>query len=92
MTKKTPDWKLCENTKRQKYSQQGCLVIPTGKGSDFLAICPNKKPTLVEVKKGCQPLTKLQRKTMEEAPKKGLGYKIERCSCPRSEEKVRTDS
>ena len=91
MIKKTPDWKICENTKRQQYSQQGCLVIPTGKGSDFLAICLGKKPTLVEVKKGCQPLTKLQRKTMKEAPTRGLEYTIERCDCPKSERKVKTE-
>ena len=32
-----PDWKRCEITKRSQYSEQGCLVIPTGKGSDFLS-------------------------------------------------------
>ena len=85
--KNIPDWKLCEIAKRLEYSQRDCLVVTTGKGSDFLAICPDKKPTLVEVKKGCQPLTKLQRKTMNEAPKSGLEYKIERCDCSRSEKK-----
>jgi hypothetical protein len=29
--------------------------VPTGKGHDFLSICPNQKPTFVEVKQGCGP-------------------------------------
>ena len=83
MTKKkgVPDWERCEIEKRLEYSGRGCKVATTGKGSDFLAICPDEKPTLVEVKKGCRPLTKFQRRTMNEAHKKGLGYKVERCGC-----------
>lgn len=83
--KKTlPDWKLCEIARSIEYEQRKCLVIPTGKGSDFLAICPDEKPTFVEVKKGCGPLTKLQKRTMKKVRKSGLNYKIERCDCRRS--------
>jgi len=80
----TRDWEICEIEKRLKYLRQGCSVVTTGKGSDFLAICPDKKLTFVEVKKGCQPLTKLQRKTMEDVRKSGSEYEIERCDCRRS--------
>ena len=94
MTKKNiRDWKLCEIAKSTEYKQRGCLVIPTGKGSDFLAICPDKKPTFVEVKKGCGSLTTLQRKTRNNVRKNGWGYEIERCDCSRSnQKKVKKDS
>jgi len=75
------EWKLCEITKSTEYKQRGCLVIPTGKGSDFLAICPDKSPTFVEVKSACGPLTTLQRETMNNVQKSGFKYKIERCDC-----------
>ena len=60
--------------------------MPTGKGHDFLSICPNKKPTFVEVKKGCGSLTEFQKKTMNEVRKGGYEYKIERCSCSKKTE------
>jgi len=76
------EWEICEIAKSTEYKQRGCLVVRTGKGSDFLAICPDKKPTFVEVKKGCGSLTKLQRKTRDNARKSGFEYKVERCDCP----------
>jgi len=78
-----PDWKLCETAKSIEYQEQGCVVAPTGRGSDFVAACPNRRPTLVEVKKGCGPLTKLQRETRDRALASGFDYKVERCSCPK---------
>jgi hypothetical protein len=51
MTQKDPKGRICETTKKIEYERKGCLVVPTGKGHDFLAVCPNKKPTFVEVKK-----------------------------------------
>jgi hypothetical protein len=79
-TEKTP-WKLCEIAKSAEYQEQGCLVVPTGRGSDFLAVCPNRKPMLVEVKKGCGSLTKFQRETRDSAAKNGFNYTVERCGC-----------
>jgi len=84
--KKQPNWKLCEIAKSVEYEQQGCLIASTGRGSDFLAICPDRKPTLVEVKESCGPLTKLQRETRDNAPQKGFDYKVERCNCSKSDE------
>jgi len=68
-------------TKKIEHERKGCYVVPTGKGSDFVAICPNKKPIFVEVKQGCGSLTELQKKTMKEVIESGFEYKIERCSC-----------
>ena len=82
--KKAPAWEHCENEKRQQYSEKGCKVVPTGKGSDFLAICPDQKPLLVEVKDGCHGLTELQKKTMNQANSNGWEYRTERCGCPKS--------
>jgi hypothetical protein len=79
--KKTPDWKLCETAKSTEYQSRGCVIAPTGKGSDFVAVCPDRKTTLVEVKKGCGSLTKLQKETRERALASGFNYKIERCGC-----------
>jgi hypothetical protein len=83
MTRKDvhPKWRICETTKKIEYERQGYLVVPTGKGHDFLAIRPNEKPTFVEVKEGCGSLTEFQKKTMNEIRKSGYEYKIERCSC-----------
>jgi hypothetical protein len=76
-----PEWRICEMTKKIEHERKGCYVVPTGKGSDFVAICPNKKPIFVEVKQGCGSLTELQKKTMKEVIESGFEYKIERCSC-----------
>jgi hypothetical protein len=84
-TKKPPDWKLCEIAKSTKYQEQGCLVVPTGKGSDFLAVCPDRKPTLVEVKERCGPLTRFQKETRDNAGKNGFDYKVERCNCSKGD-------
>jgi len=79
--REVPDWRICENAKMIEHERKGCLVVPTGKGHDFLSICPNQKPTFVEVKKGCGSLTEFQKKTMKEVKENGYEYKIERCSC-----------
>jgi hypothetical protein len=79
--KNPPDWKLCETEKSIEYERQGCVVAPTGRGSDFVAVCPDRKTTLVEVKKGCGSLTKHQKETRERALASGLDYKVERCGC-----------
>jgi hypothetical protein len=73
----------CETAKKIEYGQKGCTVIPTGKGHDFLTICPNEKATFHEVKKGCGDLTEFQKKTRAEVTKSGFGYEIDRCSCTR---------
>jgi hypothetical protein len=76
-------WRLCERTKMIEYERRGCAVIQTGRGSDFVAVCPDRKATFVEVKKGCGSLTEFQKKTMQEVRKKGFDYEVERCSCSR---------
>ena len=76
-----PEWRICEMTKKIEHERKGCYVVPTGKGSDFVAICPNKKPIFVEVKQGCGSLTELQKKTMKEVIESGFEFKIERSSC-----------
>jgi hypothetical protein len=75
--KSPPDWKLCETAKSIEYQGQGCFVAPTGRGSDFVAVCPDRKPTLVEVKKGYGALSKLQRETRDLALTSGFDYKVE---------------
>ena len=81
MPRKEPEWRICERTKMIEHERRGCLVVPTGKGSDFVSICPDKKPIFVEVKKGCGSLTEFQKKTMQEVRKNGFEYNVERCSC-----------
>ncbi len=73
--------KKCELEIKNKYSSIGCKTIPTGKGSDFLALCPNKIPTFVEVKSCKSNLTPFQRKIRETIVKSGFNYTIERCGC-----------
>jgi hypothetical protein len=58
-------------------------MAPTGRGTDFVAVCPDRKPTLVEVKKECGSLSKLQRETRDRALASGFDYKVERCNCPK---------
>jgi len=82
--KNPPEWKLCETAKRIEYERKGCLVIPTGKGSDFFVACSDQKSTFVEVKNGCGGLAELQRETREKARQNGFDYKIERCNCNRN--------
>jgi hypothetical protein len=43
--KKTPDWKLCEIANTIEYQAKGCITAPSGRSSDFVAVCPNRKPT-----------------------------------------------
>jgi len=80
-TKNQRDGDICEIAKIMEYQANGCLTARTGRGSDFVAICPSRKPTIVEVKKGCGPLTKLQRETRDNAADSGFDYKVERCGC-----------
>jgi hypothetical protein len=84
---KKEKWRICETTKKIDYERKGCQVIPTGKGSDFAAICPSQPLTLVEVKQGCGPLTKFQKETRKKAIDSGLEFKIERCSCSKKNRK-----
>jgi hypothetical protein len=86
MPKKEKAGSLCEQTKKAEYESKGYLVVPTGKGHDFVAIRPNKRPIFVEVKQGCGSLTKFQEKTRDEVTRDGSEYKIERCSCSTNEE------
>lgn len=80
-------WEACETSKKVEYESRGCKVIRTGRGSDFVAVCPDKPLTFVEVKKGCGSLSKLQRKTRKQVEKNGLQYKVERCGCKRKSKK-----
>jgi len=81
-TKAQHDGRVCEISKEIEYQINGCMIEPTGRGSDFLAVCPNSKPTLVEVKKGCGSLSRLQMETRDKVLASGIyDYKIERCSC-----------
>lgn len=80
------EWKACEIAKSLEYERKGCLVIPTGSGSDFFVACSDQKPTFVEVKNGCGGLTRLQRQTQKNARENGFDYKIERCNCNKSEQ------
>jgi hypothetical protein len=66
-----------------EYQEQGCVVAPTGRGSDFVAACPNRRLALVEVKQGCGSLSKLQNETRDRALASGFDYKVERCNCPK---------
>lgn len=82
MTKKNPAWKQCEVDYKKAYKAKGCLVIPTGVGSDFFAACPREKPALIEVKQCGGKLTKVQRATKAVVQKTGLvDYRVERCGC-----------
>jgi hypothetical protein len=75
--------KLCERAKKNEYQARGCITAPTGRGSDFVAFCPNSKPALVEVKKGRGSLSKLQRETRDNASANGYDYIVERCGWSR---------
>jgi len=75
---------LCEKLMQEKYKSDGCVIIPTGKGSDFLTLCePDNRPTFVEVKDGCKSnLTKFQKEFREKVLKEKIAdYKVERCGC-----------
>ena len=61
------------------------LVILTGKGLDFLAICPDEKSTFVDVKIGYGSFTKLQRKTKYNVKENGLKYNVEPSAYSRSD-------
>jgi hypothetical protein len=81
LLKGRPVGKVCEELKMNEYTMKGCRVLPTGRGSDFLAICPTEKPKLVEVKFCRGGLTPFQRKTRDIAEKSGIPYVVERCGC-----------
>ena len=78
-----PSWKICEDSKKRQDQNRGCRIIDTGIGSDYLRLCPNEKPTFVEVKDGCHSISKLQNKTRTTVQKLGFQYKVERCGCDR---------
>lgn len=71
----------CEITKISQDENRGCVIIPTGIGSDYARFCPSEKPTLVEVKKGCGSLTPTQKRTKSIVQHLGWNYAIERCNC-----------
>jgi len=76
-----PNWKKCEDSWKNYDLSRGCKVVPTGKGSDYLRICPGEKLTFVEVKDGCHSISKTQSSTRELVKKMGFDYKIARCDC-----------
>lgn len=71
--------KACEYSKKEASRRRGCEVIPGRIGYDYLELCTNKPPTLVEVKSGKSQLTKTQRETREWARKVGFDYRLDRC-------------
>ena len=82
MAGRMPSWKNCENSKKLESKQRGCRTIDTGIGSDFLEMCPDSRPTFVEVKEHCGSISSTQRATKAFAKRIGLGYRVDRCSCP----------
>ena len=76
-----PDWKKCEDTWKKIDHDRGCKIIPTGIGSDYLRVCPDEKPTFVEVKDGCHDISPTQKATRSDAKKLGFGYQVNRCNC-----------
>lgn len=75
------DGKDCENLWKSIDSARGCKIVRTGIGSDYLRICPDEKPTLVEVKDGCHSISKTQQFTKQIAQKVGFDYEVKRCNC-----------
>lgn len=72
-------WAQCEIDVAKKYAEQGCQVLPTGKGSDIISFCPAEKPKFIEVKSGKARLSKLQKKTKNLVESAGMEYVVERC-------------
>lgn len=79
--KNDPSWKQCEDLWKSLAKQQGCKIFKTGIGSDYLKICPDKKPTFVEVKDGCHDISKTQKATRDFVKKIGFNYEVKRCNC-----------
>ena len=79
MNKNQRKGNACERTKIRQSERRGCKTIRTGKGSDFLELCPGKVPTLVEVKSRKSSLTRTQRKMKTWAANNGLGFRVDRC-------------
>ena len=79
--KRSSDGKGCEDFWKSVDKSLGCKIIKTGIGSDYLKICPDKKPTFVEVKDGCHSISKTQRVTRDFVKKIGLDYEVKRCNC-----------
>lgn len=75
--------KMGEEIAKQDYKEHGFRIIPTRKGSDFIAIKQIGYITqkeIVEVKTGKSPLTKIQKKKKNEAQKQGITYTVYRIS------------
>lgn len=73
--------KLGEEIAKVDYAMNGFRIIPTGRGSDFIAKKPNeskKQQEYVEVKTGKSRPTKQQKKVMKMARKSGHRYTIYR--------------
>ena len=79
--KRKNDGKDCENYWMNFDKNNNCKVYRTGIGSDYIKFCPNKKPTLVEVKDGCHSISKTQRMTRDFVTKIGINYEVKRCNC-----------
>lgn len=73
--------KIGEEIAKIDYTMNGFHIIPTGRGSDFIAKKPNeakKQQEYVEVKTGKSRPTKQQKKIMKMAKKSGHRYTIYR--------------
>lgn len=75
--------KIGEELAKQDYKEHGFRIIPTTKGSDFIAIKQIGKTIqkeIVEVKTGKSPLTKIQKKKMNASRRQGVTYTVYRIS------------
>ena len=79
------DGKDCENFWKSKDRNEGCKVIPTGIGSDYVKFCPDEVPTFVEVKDGCHDISPTQKATRGIVTKMGFGYEVKRCGCEKGD-------
>ena len=70
---------------QQIYKQRGCKIIPTRRGSDFIAIyklngSKQVYKEYVEVKTGSSKQTKKQRQTMHDVIQNGHNYTVHHLS------------
>ncbi len=79
------DGKDCEDFWKAHDRQEGCRVIRTGIGSDYVKFCPDEPPTFVEVKDGCHDISPMQKATRDIVTKMGFDYEIKRCSCDKED-------
>ncbi len=75
------DGKDCENLWKTHAKNEGCKVIPTGIGSDYVKFCPDEAPVFVEVKDGCHDISPMQKITRDIVTKVGFDYEVKRCNC-----------